>query len=214
MENNKARKGKKLWTEADRGEMLGLYAGYDAENEALFIADTIEKHLAANPDDHVAVLYRTNFQSRQIEEALRRYGRKYNVVGGFSFYQRAEIKDTVAYLKLAVSNQDSVSLLRVINTPARGIGRTTVEQIDAFAREHGLSLWDAMSRMIDQQCFRALAIVAGGVPQPDSGAVAGGQSAAAAGRHPLHAGPHRLPQDARAGEARRNPKRAWRTWTN
>ena len=68
----------------------------------------------------MAILYRTNSQSRQIEEALRRYGRKYNVVGGFSFYQRAEIKDTVAYLKLAASNSDSVSLMRVINTPARG----------------------------------------------------------------------------------------------
>ena len=91
--NNKARKGKNLWTEADRGEMLGLYVGFDAENEALFIADTIERLLAQNPDARVAVLYRTNSQSRQIEEALRRYGRKYLVVGGFSFYQRAEIKD-------------------------------------------------------------------------------------------------------------------------
>src|SRR6185369_10910813 len=112
VENNKARKGKKLWTESDAGQPLGLYAGYDAENEALFIADAIEKHLTANQGDHVAVLYRTNSQSRQIEEALRRYGRKYNIVGGFSFYQRAEIKDTMAYLKLAASNIDSVSLLR------------------------------------------------------------------------------------------------------
>ncbi|HEY1342851.1 MAG TPA: UvrD-helicase domain-containing protein [Bryobacteraceae bacterium] len=151
VENNKARKGKKLWTEAAAGELLGLYTGYDAENEALFIADSIEKYLASNPNDHAAVLYRTNFQSRQIEEALRRYGRKYNIVGGFSFYQRAEVKDTVAYLKLASSNADSVSLLRIINTPARGIGRTTVEQIERYAREHGLNLWDAIERIIDDQ---------------------------------------------------------------
>jgi DNA helicase-2/ATP-dependent DNA helicase PcrA len=151
VENNKERKGKKLWTEAAAGEKLGLYAGFDAENEALFIADTIEKHLAANPADHVAVLYRTNFQSRQIEEALRRYGRTYSVVGGFSFYQRAEIKDTVAYLKLAASNYDSVSLLRIINTPARGIGRTTVDQIERYAREHNLSLWNAIERIIDDE---------------------------------------------------------------
>ncbi|MCU1235736.1 MAG: ATP-dependent helicase, Rep family, partial [Candidatus Solibacter sp.] len=151
VENNKARKGKKLWTEADAGEMLGLYAGYDSENEALFIADTTEKYLASNPGDHVAILYRTNSQSRQIEEALRRYGRKYNVVGGFSFYQRAEIKDTVAYLKLASSNVDSVSLMRVINTPARGIGRTTVEQIERYGREHGLNLWESIERIIDDQ---------------------------------------------------------------
>ena len=151
VENNKARKGKKLWTEAGAGEMIGLYAGHDAENEALFIADSIEKYLASNPKDHVAVLYRTNSQSRQIEEALRRYGRKYNVVGGFSFYQRAEIKDTIAYLKLAVSNSDSVSLLRIINTPARGIGRTTVEQIEKYARDHGLNLWGAIERIVDDQ---------------------------------------------------------------
>jgi len=151
VENNKARKGKKLWTEADAGPLLGLYAGFDDQNEALFIADTIEKHLSSNPGDTVAVLYRTNFQSRQIEEALRRYGRKYNIVGGFSFYQRPEIKDTIAYLKLAASNTDSVSLLRIINTPARGIGRTTVEQIEKYAREHLISLWEAIGQVIDDQ---------------------------------------------------------------
>jgi DNA helicase-2/ATP-dependent DNA helicase PcrA len=151
VENNKERKGKKLWTEAAAGDKLGLYAGFDAENEALFIADTIEKHLVAHPADHVAVLYRTNSQSRQIEEALRRYGRSYSVVGGFSFYQRSEIKDTVAYLKLAASNYDSVSLLRIVNTPARGIGRTTVDQIERYAREHSLSLWNSIERMIDDE---------------------------------------------------------------
>jgi len=144
VEHNKARKGKTLWTEAAAGEKIGLYAGYDAGNEALFIADSIEKHLVANPAEHVAVLYRTNSQSRQIEEALRRYGRKYNVVGGFSFYQRAEIKDVVAYLKLTASTADSVSLLRVINTPARGIGRTTVDQLEKLGRDQGLSLWHAI----------------------------------------------------------------------
>ncbi len=151
VENNKARKGKKLWTEADAGDQVGLYAAYDAENEALFIADAIEKHLVANPDDHAAVLYRTNSQSRQIEEALRRYGRKYNIVGGFSFYQRAEVKDVVAYLKLAASNADSMSLLRIVNTPARGIGRTTVEQIERYGREHSLNLWDSIERIINDE---------------------------------------------------------------
>jgi DNA helicase II / ATP-dependent DNA helicase PcrA len=155
--NNKARKGKTLWTESGHGELLEMYAGWDAENEALFIADRIERLLNADPSTRVAVLYRTNFQSRQIEEALRRYGRKYTVVGGFSFYQRAEIKDAVAYLKLALSNQDSMSLQRIINVPARGIGKTTVDQVDAYAREHGLSLWDAVGRMTDEQAFPARA---------------------------------------------------------
>src|ERR1017187_8144028 len=182
VENNKARKGKKLWTESEAGALLGLYAGYDDQNEALFIADTIEKHLLANPLDSVAVLYRTNSQSRQIEEALRRYGRKYNIVGGFSFYQRAEIKDTVAYLKLAASNYDSVSLLRVVNTPARGIGRTTVDQIEKYGRDHALSLWDAIERIIDDEklstrsqsslvtfrnLIQELSLVASSSPLPD-----------------------------------------------
>jgi DNA helicase-2/ATP-dependent DNA helicase PcrA len=180
--NNKARKGKKLWTEGAEGEHVGLYAAFDAENEALFIADTTEKYLAANPGDHVAILYRTHAQSRRIEEALRRYGRKYNIVGGFSFYQRAEIKDMVAYLKLAASNSDSVSLLRIINTPARGIGRTTVEQIERYGREHGLNLWDSIERIIDDEhlstrsqsalvtfrnLIQELSLVASGSPLPD-----------------------------------------------
>jgi DNA helicase-2/ATP-dependent DNA helicase PcrA len=150
---NKERKGKWLWTDAGTGEPLGLYAGFDAENEALFIADSIERLLGENPGARVAVLYRTNFQSRQIEEALRRYGRKYIVVGGFSFYQRAEVKDMIAYLKLATSPQDSISLLRIINTPARGIGKTSVEQIERYALDHNLALWTAIGRMLDENQF-------------------------------------------------------------
>ena len=138
--------------------------------------------LAAQPRRPVAVLYRTNFQSRQIEEALRRYGRKYNIVGGFSFYQRAEIKDIVAYLKLAVSNTDSASLLRVINTPARGIGRTTVEQIERYAREQGyqpvgchrahdgrqeLSTRSQSSLVAFRNLIQEISLVAGSSPLPE-----------------------------------------------
>jgi DNA helicase II / ATP-dependent DNA helicase PcrA len=151
--NNKDRKGKWLWTEHGAGAKIGLYRAPDSENEALFIADQIETLLRRNPKDRVAILYRTNFQSRQIEEALRRYNRKYLMVGGFSFYQRAEIKDLIAYLKFLVSPQDSISLLRVINTPARGIGKTTVEQIEQYALEHNLSLWSAIERMLEQHLF-------------------------------------------------------------
>lgn len=151
--NNKQRKGKNLWTNSDAGDMLGYYAGFDAENEALFIADTIERVLAQHPDYRVAVLYRTNFQSRQIEEALRRYGRKYAIVGGFSFYQRAEIRDTIAYLKAALSTQDSVSLLRIINTPARGIGKTTIEQVDLYARQKNTTIWEAIGKLIEEHQF-------------------------------------------------------------
>src|ERR1700722_15763551 len=119
--NNTERIGKWLWTESEAGQKNSLYEAPDSENEALWIADKVEASLRENPKDRVAILYRTNSQSRQIEEALRRYGRKYIVVGGFSFYQRAEVKDILAYLKILVSPHDSISLLRIVNTPARGI---------------------------------------------------------------------------------------------
>ncbi len=151
--HNTERKGKWLWTEAGAGERIGRYDAFDGEQEALFIADTIERLLSANPNDRVAVLYRTNFQSRQIEEALRRYGRQYTVLGGFSFYQRAEIKDALAYLKILDSPHDSVSLLRIINTPARGIGKGTIEQIEQYALEHELSVWSAIGRMLEENLF-------------------------------------------------------------
>jgi DNA helicase-2/ATP-dependent DNA helicase PcrA len=147
---NTQRKGKWLWTEHEAGPKVGLYDAYDAENEALWIADTIERHLGRNPNDRVAVLYRTNFQSRQIEEALRRYNRKYLIVGGFSFYQRAEVKDLIAYLKALASPHDSISLLRILNVPARGIGKSTAEQMEQYALEHNLSLWSAMGEMLDR----------------------------------------------------------------
>ena len=158
--NNTQRKGKWLWTESGPGELLTLYPASDGENEALFIADSIEKILASQPDWHVAILYRTNSQSRQIEEALRRYGRKYSVVGGFSFYQRSEVKDIVAYLKLALQPSDLVSLLRVINTPARGIGRSTVEQVAEYANANNISRWNAIVRMLDENLFPTRAFAA------------------------------------------------------
>ncbi len=158
--HNEQRKGKTLWTEAGAGASILLYRGEDAEAEALFIAEYIEKYLARNPGDRVAVLYRTNFQSRQIEEALRRYGRKYLLVGGVSFYQRAEVKDILAYLKAALSPADSISLLRIINTPARGIGRSTVDQIERHALERALSVWSAIEDLLGSGTLSARAQVA------------------------------------------------------
>ncbi len=155
--HNTERKGKWLWTDSGEGEKVSLYQAPDGENEALFIADTIDRILGGNARERVAVLYRTNSQSRQIEEALRRYGRKYIVVGGFSFYQRAEVKDALAYLKVLASPQDGLSLLRIVNTPARGIGKTTVEQMEQYAGEHQLSLWQAMERMLEERVFPARA---------------------------------------------------------
>jgi DNA helicase-2/ATP-dependent DNA helicase PcrA len=130
-----------------------MYEALDGENEALFIADTIQKLLSATSSERAAVLYRTNSQSRQIEEALRRYGRKYVVVGGFSFYQRAEVKDVLSYLKVLSTPQDPISLLRIINTPARGIGKSTVEQIEAYSLNNKLSAWKSLLEMLQAKAF-------------------------------------------------------------
>jgi len=161
--NNLKRKGKNLWTSRQGGTKLGYYEAPDGENEALFAADYIAKYLREAVDQgenvRAAVLYRTNSQSRLFEEAMRRYQLKYHVVGGFSFYERAEIKDMISYLKVIHNVDDSISLLRVINTPVRGIGKTTIETLERVALETGVSLWGAISQAIKRQLLpqRALA---------------------------------------------------------
>jgi DNA helicase II / ATP-dependent DNA helicase PcrA len=165
--NNLKRKGKNLWTSRQGGTKIGYYEAPDGENEALFVADSVANHLREavdhGEDTRVAVLYRTNSQSRLFEEAMRRYQLKYHVVGGFSFYERAEIKDMISYLKVIHNVDDSISLLRVINTPVRGIGKTTVETLEQVALETGVSLWGAMAEAIRRQLLpqRALAALKG-----------------------------------------------------
>jgi len=162
--NNVRRKGKNLWTSRQGGAKVGYYEAPDGENEALFAADTINRYVQRAAEDgetaRAAVLYRTNSQSRLFEEAMRRYQLKYHVVGGFSFYERAEIKDMISYLKVIQNPDDSVSLLRVINTPARGIGKTTIETIERLALETGLSLWGAIGEAISRQLLPARALAA------------------------------------------------------
>jgi DNA helicase-2/ATP-dependent DNA helicase PcrA len=153
--NNIRRKGKKLWTERQGGSLIGYYEAPDGENEALFIADKIqaffrqqENSSEAQNRGAAAVLYRTNAQSRLVEEALRRYNISYTMVGGFSFYERAEIKDLLAYLRLVRNPHDSMALQRVINTPTRGIGKTTLETMERLALKTGVSTWDAIAAAI------------------------------------------------------------------
>jgi DNA helicase-2/ATP-dependent DNA helicase PcrA len=161
--NNLKRKGKNLWTSRQGGARIGYYEAPDGENEALFAADYIAKYLRQaveqGENSRAAVLYRTNSQSRLYEEAMRRYGLKYHVVGGFSFYERAEIKDMISYLKVIHNPDDSISLLRVINTPVRGIGKTSIETVERVALETGLSLWGAIAETVNRQLLpqRALA---------------------------------------------------------
>ncbi|MGO9326349.1 MAG: ATP-dependent helicase [Terracidiphilus sp.] len=165
--NNIRRKGKKLWTERQGGSLIGYYEAPDGENEALFIAEKIQAFLRAqnssetpNPGGGAAVLYRTNSQSRLVEEALRRYNISYTMVGGFSFYERAEIKDLLAYLRLIRNPHDSMALQRIINTPARGIGKTTLETIERLALETNRSTWDASAAAIANRLIPTRALMA------------------------------------------------------
>ncbi len=162
--HNIKRKGKNLWTSRQGGAKVGYYEAPDGENEALFVADRIARYLKEAVEHgetpRTAVLYRTNSQSRLFEEAMRRYQLKYHVVGGFSFYERAEIKDMISYLKVILNPDDSVSLLRVINTPVRGIGKTTIETLEALALESGLSLWGAIGEAIQRQLLPSRACLA------------------------------------------------------
>ncbi|MDP9264286.1 MAG: UvrD-helicase domain-containing protein, partial [Acidobacteriota bacterium] len=166
--NNLRRKGKRLWTARQGGAKLGYYEAPDGENEALFVADGIaraQRQAADEGEDglRAAVLYRTNFQSRLFEEAMRRYQLKYHVVGGFSFYERAEVKDLLSYLKLLQNPEDSVALLRVVNTPTRGIGKSTQETLERLALETGLSLWAATGEAVEKKLVppRAVASLRG-----------------------------------------------------
>ena len=153
--NNVRRKGKNLWTSRQGGTRIGYYEAPDGENEALFAADWIARYVReANERGDTprsAVLYRTNSQSRLFEEAMRRYGLKYHVVGGFSFYERAEIKDMISYLKVIQNPDDTISLLRVINTPARGIGKGTIDTLEQLALGTGISLWGAVAEAVKRQ---------------------------------------------------------------
>ncbi|MGC9222284.1 MAG: ATP-dependent helicase [Terracidiphilus sp.] len=166
--NNLRRKGKKLWTQRQGGSPIGYYEAPDGENEALFIADKIQAFLRAQHssetegagEGHCAVLYRTNAQSRLVEEALRRYNISYTMVGGFSFYERAEIKDLLAYLRLVRNPHDSMAFGRVVNTPARGIGKTTLETVERLALETGVSTWDAAAAAIENRLIPTRASMA------------------------------------------------------
>ncbi|MGH9470233.1 MAG: ATP-dependent helicase [Terriglobia bacterium] len=144
--HNKARIGKKLWSERREGKRLEVFEAADADAEADFIAQAAREALAAG--GAVGVLYRTNAQSRALEEALRREDIAYQLVGGFGFYERAEIKDALAYARLALNPRDSAALLRIINTPPRGIGPSTVSTLQAEALRSGSTLWETVEQAL------------------------------------------------------------------
>src|SRR6202022_375818 len=127
---NRNRKDKHLWTDRKGGEPIVYFRGGDELKEADYITRVARKALSDNADATVAVLYRTNAQSRTIEDALMREGVSYKIVGGVRFYERREIKDALAYMRLVINPHDDVSLRRGINVPARGIGKGVIEAIE------------------------------------------------------------------------------------
>jgi DNA helicase II / ATP-dependent DNA helicase PcrA len=145
IKNNQNRKDKKLWTSNPDGDKIFYHQAYDGDGEARFVAQKIDEHRRRNPKDRIAILYRTNAQSRLFEEALRRNRIDYNIVGGFSFYERAEIKDVIAYLKVALNPFDDIALLRIINTPTRGFGKTSLDELQFRAKDFGVSMWEAIA---------------------------------------------------------------------
>ena len=150
IENNRQRLPKTLHAspELGQGEKIRYYQAYDAESEAAFVAERIIEHQRQAPESRLVVLYRTNAQSRLFEEALRRRAIPYNIVGGFSFYERAEVKDIIAYLKLAMNPRDDIAMARVINSPPRGIGKTTIDVLQNTQRELGISTWETIDAVV------------------------------------------------------------------
>lgn len=150
--NNAGRLGKSLWTEGHQGEPIRVYAAFNEQDEARFIVDIILQHVRdGGLRRECAVLYRSNAQSRALEEAFLRQGMPYRVYGGHRFYERMEIKNALAYLRLMVNRQDDAAFERIINTPTRGIGTTTLEKLRVHARDEGTGLWDAALDMIGKR---------------------------------------------------------------
>ena len=145
IKNNKHRKDKKLWTENGIGEKIEYYKALDEKDEANYVVKNIENLINNNTNkSEIAVLYRTNAQSRVMEEALLKSNIPYKVVGSFYFYNRKEIKDLICYLKLIYNKYDDISLQRIINTPKRGIGEKTIENLQNKAQENNICMYDAI----------------------------------------------------------------------
>jgi DNA helicase II / ATP-dependent DNA helicase PcrA len=146
IKQNKGQIPKSLWTDNSTGEKITLVRTMTDNEEGKFVADTIQEQKLRNHffNKDFAILYRTNAQSRAFEESLRRMGIPYTIYGGISFYQRKEIKDLLAYLRVIVNPKDEESLKRIINYPVRGIGKTTVEKAILFANENDISMWEVL----------------------------------------------------------------------
>ena len=155
---NDGRMGKELWTDSGDGELISLYAAFNEQDEAHFVVERIRAWVnEGGMRKDVAILYRSNAQSRQFEERLMTTGTPYRVYGGLRFFERAEIKNALAYLRLMSNRNDDASFERVINTPTRGIGTKTIDDIRNIARDQSLSLWGAAIVLINQRTLSARA---------------------------------------------------------
>ena len=154
--NNFDRLGKELWTESEDGEPISLYAGFNEQDEARFVVERIEDWVRdANARNEVAILYRSNAQSRVLEEALLRVNMAYRVYGGHRFYERLEIRNALAYLRLIVNPEDDAAFERVVNTPTRGIGSKTLDVLRQRARDQAQPLWRAAQSILTELPGRA-----------------------------------------------------------
>ncbi|MBE9538625.1 MAG: DNA helicase II [Proteobacteria bacterium] len=159
--NNFGRLGKELWTAGEMGEPITLYAGFNEQDEARFIVEQIERWLEdGNTRSSAAILYRSNAQSRVLEEALLREGIPYRIYGGHRFYERMEIRNALAYLRLLVNRADDAAMERVINTPTRGIGGKTLEVVRECAGNRDICLWLAIEEVIRDKLLPARALKA------------------------------------------------------
>ncbi|NCO66160.1 MAG: DNA helicase PcrA [Candidatus Aquicultor secundus] len=150
MQNNRSRKPKALWTENGKGDPIVRYQGENEHEEATFVAGEIEQMVKKGRQyKEFSVFYRTNAQSRVLEEIFLRYGVPYRIIGGLKFYERAEIKDVLAYLRVLSNPQDTVSLKRIINVPRRGLGNTTIQKVDAYSLKHNISFSQALNNVDD-----------------------------------------------------------------
>ncbi|MDO8844249.1 DNA helicase II [Methylicorpusculum sp.] len=149
---NEGRMGKELWTDSGLGDLISLYSAFNEQDEAYFVVERIRKWVnEGGARSEVAILYRSNAQSRQFEERLMNTGTPYRVYGGLRFFERAEVKNALAYLRLIANAEDDASFERVVNTPARGIGAKALDDLRLFARDQRLSLWQATEALIAQQ---------------------------------------------------------------
>lgn len=156
--NNNDRLGKNLWTSGDQGEPISLYAAFNEQEEARFIASRIQDYVnQGNNYRECAILYRSNAQSRVLEEALLQRGMPYRIYGGLRFFERAEIKDTLAYCRLIANRDDDAAFERVVNTPTRGLGQKSIEVVRDIARNHKITLWQAASKVVEENLLPARA---------------------------------------------------------